>query len=122
MGKGLVGPNGERGGKVEVGFDIFRGGGEEIRNYGGNVEEEVLYLEDVECVKDSLGRGRRSGKKSLMGSMLIAKGEDCLHGWVGAGGREVKDGGVDLRVTKSLLGETPEESGGEEFRVDERAI
>ncbi|GKF69908.1 hypothetical protein Tco_0202965, partial [Tanacetum coccineum] len=35
---------------------------------------------------------------------------------------EVKGGGVDFRVTKSFLGEIPEEStresGGEEFGVD----
>nr|GFC80845.1 hypothetical protein [Tanacetum cinerariifolium] len=36
IGKGLFGPNDEIGGKVEVGFDNFRGGGEEIGNYGGN--------------------------------------------------------------------------------------
>nr|GFA18427.1 hypothetical protein [Tanacetum cinerariifolium] len=107
MGKGLFGSNSERGGKIEVRFDNFGGGGEEIRNCGG-----------------SGGRGssifKRGGveTKSLMGSMLIAKGEECLNGWVGAGSGEVKDGGVDLRVTKSLLGETPEESGSEEFRVD----
>ncbi|GKF27485.1 hypothetical protein Tco_0083379 [Tanacetum coccineum] len=41
--------------------------------------------------------------KSSMGSMLIAKGEECLDGWVRAGGGEVKGGGVDFRVTKSLL-------------------
>nr|GEZ94282.1 hypothetical protein [Tanacetum cinerariifolium] len=36
MGKGLFGPNGRRGRKVEVRFDNFRGGGEEIGNCGGN--------------------------------------------------------------------------------------
>ncbi|GJU14176.1 hypothetical protein Tco_1136572 [Tanacetum coccineum] len=36
VGKGLFDPNGERGGKEEVGFDNFGGGGEEIGNYGGN--------------------------------------------------------------------------------------
>ncbi|GJT46631.1 hypothetical protein Tco_0955346 [Tanacetum coccineum] len=35
-GKGLFGPNGGRGGKVEVGFDNFGGGGQEIGNCGGN--------------------------------------------------------------------------------------
>ncbi|GKE68679.1 hypothetical protein Tco_1526751, partial [Tanacetum coccineum] len=39
--------------------------------------------------------------------------EECLDGWVGAGGGEVKGCGVDFGVTKSLLGE----SGGEEFVV-----
>nr|GEV77838.1 hypothetical protein [Tanacetum cinerariifolium] len=84
MGKGLFGPNGERGGKVEVGFDNFVEL-EEIGNYGG-----------------SGGRGssifRRVG--------------------VRAGKGEVKGGGVDLGVTKSLLGETLGESGDEEFGVD----
>nr|GEU43605.1 hypothetical protein [Tanacetum cinerariifolium] len=36
MGKGLFGPNERRGRNVEVGFDNFGGGGEEIRNCGGN--------------------------------------------------------------------------------------
>ncbi|GJU24147.1 hypothetical protein Tco_1162768 [Tanacetum coccineum] len=55
-------------------------------------------------------------------SMLMAKGEECLDGWVRAGGGEVKGGGVDFGVTRSLLGkihgENAEESGGEEFGVD----
>ncbi|GKB06606.1 hypothetical protein Tco_0834839 [Tanacetum coccineum] len=69
------------------------------------VEEEDPYLEEGEVggVKN----------KSLMGSTLIAIGEECLDGWVGAGGGEVKGCGVDFGVTKSLLGE----SGGEEFVV-----
>nr|GEY40073.1 hypothetical protein [Tanacetum cinerariifolium] len=104
MGKGLFGPNGRKGGKVKVGFDNFRGGGEEIRNCGGN--------------------GGRGGveNKSLIGSMLIAKGEESLDGGVRAGEGEVKGGGVDLGVTKSLLGEIPEESGGEEFGIDGGAV
>nr|GEX31226.1 hypothetical protein [Tanacetum cinerariifolium] len=56
--------------------------------------------------------------KSSMGSMLIAKGEECLDGWVEAGGGEVKGGGVDLGVTKSLLGEAHGESSG----VDRGAV
>ncbi|GJU27264.1 hypothetical protein Tco_1165885 [Tanacetum coccineum] len=64
--------------------------------------------------------------KSSMGSMLMAKGEQCLDGWVRASGGEVKGGGVDFRVTKSLLGEIPREntgeSGGEEFGVDGGAV
>nr|GFA48386.1 hypothetical protein [Tanacetum cinerariifolium] len=95
--------------KVEVGFDNFKGGGEEIGNCGGNSGRGIYIF-------------RRGGggveKMCLMGSMLIAKGEECLDGWVGSHGGEVKGGGVDLGVTKSLLGETTGESGGEEFRVD----
>ncbi|GJW27489.1 hypothetical protein Tco_0044364 [Tanacetum coccineum] len=34
--KGLFGPNGGRCGKVEVRFDNFRGGGEEVENCAGN--------------------------------------------------------------------------------------
>ncbi|GJX31949.1 reverse transcriptase domain-containing protein [Tanacetum coccineum] len=55
-----------------------------------------------------------------MGSMLMANGEECLDGWVRAGGGEVKGGGVDFGVI--LLGEIPGEStgkiGGEEFGVE----
>nr|GEU52136.1 hypothetical protein [Tanacetum cinerariifolium] len=61
------------------------------------------------------GKTRGVKNKSSIGSRLIAKGEECLDGWVGAGEGEVKGGGVDLGVTKSLLGEIPGESGGEEF-------
>ncbi|GJX75909.1 hypothetical protein Tco_0322720 [Tanacetum coccineum] len=148
-GKGLFGPNGGRGRKVEVGFDNFRGG-EEIGNYGGNGGRESSIfgrgrgsLAICSMVsKDGLGGGglvvvggrsfsvskrawgevRGVENKSLMGSMLIAKGEECLDGCVGAGGLEVKGGGVDLGVTKSLLGEIPRESGYEEFRVDGGAV
>ncbi|GJW27490.1 hypothetical protein Tco_0044365 [Tanacetum coccineum] len=42
--------------------------------------------------------------------MLMAKGEECLDGWVRADGGEVKGGGVDFGVTKSLLGEIPGEN------------
>nr|GEZ26701.1 hypothetical protein [Tanacetum cinerariifolium] len=150
MGKGLFGPNGRRDGKVEVGFDNFGGGGEEIRNCGGNGGrgsfifrrgEGSLVICSMES-KDDLGGGglvvvggRSSSvskiawgevggaeNKSLMGSMLIAKGEECLDGWVRASRGEVKGGGVDLGVTKSLLGEILGESGSEEFRVDGGAV
>nr|GEZ94784.1 hypothetical protein [Tanacetum cinerariifolium] len=107
--KRLFGPNDEKGGKVEVGFDNFEGGGEEIRNCAGNGGRGSSIF----------GRGGGGVEnKSSMGSMLIAKGKECLDGWVRAGGGEVKCGGVDFGVTKSLLGETPGESGGEEIRVD----
>nr|GEW74336.1 hypothetical protein [Tanacetum cinerariifolium] len=106
--KGLFVPNGGRGEKVEVSFDNFGGGGEEIKILVAMVEEEVLYLEEVGGVEN----------KSLMISMLIAKYKECLDDWVRAGGGEVKGGGVDLGVTKSFLGETPRETGGEEVGVD----
>ncbi|GJR73341.1 hypothetical protein Tco_0085706 [Tanacetum coccineum] len=78
-GKGVFSPNGGRGGKVEVGFDDFGGGGEEIGNCSGNGEEEDLYLE--ESVKESLGRGGRSGKQEFDGIDV-----DCqslgVFGWL----------------------------------------
>ncbi|GKE60145.1 hypothetical protein Tco_1510512 [Tanacetum coccineum] len=107
-GKGLFGPNGGRGGKEEVRFDNFRGGGEEIRKCGGNGGRGSSIFE----------RGEVGGveNKSLMGSMLMANGEECLDGWVRAGGGEVKGGGVDFGVI--LLGEI----GGKEFGVEGGAM
>nr|GEW97137.1 hypothetical protein [Tanacetum cinerariifolium] len=97
--KGLFGPNGGSGGKLEGGFGY---------------------------VKESLRRGRRSGNKSSMGSKFMANGEECLDGWVGAGRGEVKGGGVNFRISKTLIGEIPREiivkSGGEVFGVDGGAI
>nr|GEU70995.1 hypothetical protein [Tanacetum cinerariifolium] len=59
-----------------------------------------------------------------MGSMLMANGEECLDGWVGAGRGEVNGGGVEFGVI--LLGEILEESmgesGGEEFGVEGGAV
>nr|GEZ99233.1 hypothetical protein [Tanacetum cinerariifolium] len=125
-GKVLFGPNGGRGGKVEVGFDNFGGGGEEVVKCGGNdgigssIFERggrLLAICSIE-LKDGLGGGglvavggrsfsvskrawREVGgveNKSFMGSMLMAKGEECLDGWVGTDGGEVKGGGVDIGV------------------------
>nr|GEX30983.1 hypothetical protein [Tanacetum cinerariifolium] len=145
-------PTKERGGKVKVGFDNFGGGGEEIEigNCGNNSGRGSsifgrgggsLAICSME-LKDGLGGGglvivggRSSSvskiawgevggveNKSLMGSMLIAKGEECLDGWVRAGRGEVKGGGVDLGVIKSLLGKTPRKSGDEEFKGDGGAV
>ncbi|GKB31368.1 hypothetical protein Tco_0870769 [Tanacetum coccineum] len=62
-------------------------------------------------------------KKVLVVRFLIDKvGEECLDGWVGAGGGEVKGGGVVFGVSRILLGVIPRdimgESGGEAFGVD----
>ncbi|GKA05515.1 hypothetical protein Tco_0684635 [Tanacetum coccineum] len=65
------------------------------------VEREVPYFEE---------KVRGVENKSSMGSMLIAKGEECLDGCVEASRGEVKGGGVEFGVTKSLLGEIPRES------------
>ncbi|GJT73074.1 hypothetical protein Tco_1032360, partial [Tanacetum coccineum] len=52
-------------------------------------------------------------KKSSMRSKFMANGEECLDGWVGAGGGEVKGGGVDFGVSRTFLGEIPGENIGE---------
>ncbi|GKA89515.1 hypothetical protein Tco_0811327 [Tanacetum coccineum] len=120
-GKELFGPNGGRGGKVELGFDNFGGGGEETGNCGGNGGRGSSIF----------GRGGGSLaicsmelKDGLGGRGLIVVGGRSSS--VGAGGGEVKGGGVDFGVTKSLLGETPgentRESGGDKFRVDGVAV
>nr|GEU42652.1 hypothetical protein [Tanacetum cinerariifolium] len=119
MGKGLFGPNGRRGGKVEIRFNSFGGGGDEIGNFGGNGAR----------VSSIFGRGGGSlaicsmkSKDDLRGGGLVVVAEECLYGWVGAGEGEVKGSGVDLGVTKSLLCEATKESGGEEFRINGGAI
>nr|GEW20260.1 reverse transcriptase domain-containing protein [Tanacetum cinerariifolium] len=65
-------------------------------------------------------------KISFIGSMFMANEEDCLDGWDGAGGGEVKGGGVDLGVVNSLLGEILEdvigERCGDTIRVDGGAV
>ncbi|GJX88332.1 hypothetical protein Tco_0340346 [Tanacetum coccineum] len=52
-------------------------------------------------------------KISSTGSKFMANGEDCLDGCDGAGGGEVKGGGVDFGVLKSWSGEIPGETMGE---------
>nr|GEZ30475.1 hypothetical protein [Tanacetum cinerariifolium] len=104
-GGGLFGPNGKRDGKVEVGFDNFGGGGEEIENYSGNGGRGSSMFSRG---GGSLAICLMESKDGLGGGGLVVVGER-------AAGGEVKGGGIDLGVTKSLLGETPRESGGEEF-------
>ncbi|GJV51521.1 hypothetical protein Tco_1447262 [Tanacetum coccineum] len=55
-------------------------------------------------------------KISSSGSKFMANAEDCLDGCDGAGGGEVKGGGVDLGVVNSLLGEIPGDVMGEKGR------
>ncbi|GJS33117.1 hypothetical protein Tco_0531499 [Tanacetum coccineum] len=73
------------------------------------VEEKVPYVGGVE-------------NKSLVGSKLMTSGEECLDAWVGAGGRDVKVGGVVFEVSRFLLGVIPGditgESGGKAFGLD----
>ncbi|GKB45510.1 hypothetical protein Tco_0896263 [Tanacetum coccineum] len=106
--KGLLRRKGRSGGKFEGGFggNVGSCGGRGRR--GGSI----------------VGRGGGSLAKRSMDSKdgLGANGEESLDGWVGASGAEVKGGGVDFRVSRTLLGEIPRvimgESGGEAFRVD----
>ncbi|GKB18024.1 hypothetical protein Tco_0851947 [Tanacetum coccineum] len=83
------------------------------------VEEKEEYL--LVCQR-KFKEKREEWKKSLMGSKFMANGEECLDGWVGVGGGEVKGGGVDFGVSRTLLGEIPGEiigeSGGEVFGFD----
>ncbi|GKD37566.1 hypothetical protein Tco_1257773 [Tanacetum coccineum] len=63
--------------------------------------------------------------KSSEGSKLMASGKECLDGWIGAGGGEVKGSGIVFGVSRIEFGMIPEdnigESGGEAFRLDEGA-
>ncbi|GJX32336.1 hypothetical protein Tco_0242191 [Tanacetum coccineum] len=65
-------------------------------------------------------------KMSSTGSKFMVRGEECLEGRVGADGGEVKGGGDDFGVSKSLVGEIPRvvigESGGEIFGDDGGAV
>ncbi|GJZ98918.1 retrovirus-related pol polyprotein from transposon TNT 1-94 [Tanacetum coccineum] len=107
------------GGKYKGGF------GGNVRSYGGS------------CV----GRGGRGGSIVRRGGGSLAKhsmeSKDGLGGggfidlggrsssWVGASGGEVKGGGVDFGVSRTLIGEIPSdimgESVGETFGVNDRA-
>ncbi|GJW07005.1 uncharacterized mitochondrial protein-like protein [Tanacetum coccineum] len=112
-GKGLFGPNGRRGGKV--GFDEFRGGGEEVGNCGGNGGRGSSIF----------GRGGGSlaicsmeSKDDLGGGGLVVVG-----GRSSSVSRELREvGGVDNKsaigsvVDGSKCEECLMESGGEEFR------
>ncbi|GJR57143.1 hypothetical protein Tco_1499305 [Tanacetum coccineum] len=124
-GKGLFGPNGGSGGKVEAWFDNFGRGGEEIRNCGSNGRRGSslfgrgggsLTICSIES-KDGLGGGglvvvggRSSGVRSvwMVGLDLV---EDKSKVVV-----------LTLESVKSLLGEIPKESGSEEFGVDRGAV
>ncbi|GJY94095.1 hypothetical protein Tco_0510456 [Tanacetum coccineum] len=59
---------------------------------------------------------------SSVRSKLMASGEECLDGWVGADGGEVKGDGVVFSVSRIVFGMIPEdikgESGGEALGLD----
>ncbi|GJW16639.1 hypothetical protein Tco_0024075 [Tanacetum coccineum] len=91
-GKRLLGPIGGSGGEFE------RGLGGNVGSCGGNG-----------------GRGRSISERGggSLAKLLMESKREYLDGWVGAGGGEVKGGGVDFRVSRTLLGEIPEEIIGE---------
>nr|GEV00226.1 hypothetical protein [Tanacetum cinerariifolium] len=92
-----------RGGKVEVGFDNFGGGGEEIINCGGNGGRGSSIFRRGRGSLAICSMESKDGQEEE-GWLLLVEGEEFLDGWFGASGGEVKGGGVDLEVTKSLLG------------------
>ncbi|GJS19354.1 hypothetical protein Tco_0447986 [Tanacetum coccineum] len=76
--------------------------------------------------KNACGEVGGVKKISSMGSKFMIKGEECLEGCVCASGKEVKGGGDDFRVSKSLLGEIPGvvigKSSGETFGDNRGAV
>ncbi|GJT99405.1 hypothetical protein Tco_1109744 [Tanacetum coccineum] len=83
-------------------------GGSIARIGGGSLAKRSMELND--------GLGGR-------GFVVVGgSSEECLDGWVRAGGGEVKGGDVVFRVSRIEFGMTLEdnigESGGEAFRLD----
>nr|GEV70370.1 hypothetical protein [Tanacetum cinerariifolium] len=103
---GRCGGNGERGGSIAG----RRGGrfakrwidSNDGRGRGGLV---VLGGRSSRESKSACGEVGWVEKISSTGSNLMVKGDECLEGCVGAGGGEVRGGGDDFGVRKSLLGE-----------------
>ncbi|GJZ64138.1 hypothetical protein Tco_0620559 [Tanacetum coccineum] len=72
-------------------------------------------------LKEDLGE-KLEVEVAMVEEEFMASGEECLDGWVGAGRREVKGGGVVFGVSRILLGEIPRDimgdTSGEAFEVD----
>ncbi|GKD13988.1 hypothetical protein Tco_1198395, partial [Tanacetum coccineum] len=87
----------------------------------GNLKEDLGEMLEVEVamVEEEVGGVEN---KSSVESKFMASGEECLDGWVGADRGEAKGGGVDFIVSRTLLGEIPDDimgkSSGESFEVD----
>ncbi|GJW60177.1 hypothetical protein Tco_0109512 [Tanacetum coccineum] len=86
-GKGLFGPNGRRGGKVEVGFGNFGGGREEVGNCGGNGGRGSSIFK---IGGGSLAICSMESKDDLGGGGLVIVGGRSSSGVVGLSGLEVK--------------------------------
>ncbi|GJX17519.1 hypothetical protein Tco_0218351 [Tanacetum coccineum] len=104
-GKGLFGPNGRRGGKV--GFDEFRGGGEEVGNCGGNGGGGLVV---VGGRSSSVSRELREvggvDNKSAIGSVVDgSKCEECL---MESGGEEFRS----LLEGRLIVGGVRDDQGG----------
>nr|GFA04914.1 hypothetical protein [Tanacetum cinerariifolium] len=82
---------------VEIGgrgcsmVEIDRRGGFVARIDGGSLTKRSM--------ESNVGLGGIENKSSVR-SKLMASGEECLDGWVGAGEGQVKGGGVDFRVSR----------------------
>ncbi|GKF89752.1 hypothetical protein Tco_0263715, partial [Tanacetum coccineum] len=90
----MLGPNGRSGGKFERGFGENVGGCGGNGGRGGSVAERgggSLAKGSMES-KDGLG----GGGFVVLGGTSSSESKKCLDGWVGAGGGEVKGGGVDF--------------------------
>ncbi|GJR07746.1 hypothetical protein Tco_0790398 [Tanacetum coccineum] len=116
-GNGLLGPNGGSGRKFKGGLCGNVGSCGSNGGRGGFIDEKG---------RGSLAKGSMESKDGLGGEGFVVLGERSSNGWVGAGGGEVKGGGVDFGVSRILLGEIPREimgeSGGEVFGVDGGAV
>ncbi|GJQ99759.1 hypothetical protein Tco_0522744 [Tanacetum coccineum] len=104
--EGLLGPNGRRCGGIGG-----RGGSMTGRGGGWFAKHSIVSNE-----------GHSGGRLVVRRANV----EDCLEGFEGVGGREVKGGGVVLGVLKSRLGEIPSEvireSGGDIIGLDGGAV
>nr|GEW04993.1 hypothetical protein [Tanacetum cinerariifolium] len=72
----------------------------------GSLKEDIREKMEVEAemVEEKAGGVEN---KSLVGSKLMSGGEECLDGWVGVRGGDVKGGGVFFGVSRILLSVIP---------------
>ncbi|GJW11598.1 hypothetical protein Tco_1577425 [Tanacetum coccineum] len=107
---------------AEVAKSLKEDFGEKLEVEAAMVEEKIPCERSSSVSKSIRGEVGGVKNKSSVGSMLMASGEECLDGWVGAGGRDVKGGGVVFGVSRILLGVVPgdimRESGSEAFGVN----
>nr|GEV56746.1 hypothetical protein [Tanacetum cinerariifolium] len=118
--KKYQGSNSGDGGNIGDGVKITG----RVIGFGGGIGEA---RGDMEKLGDELSRLKLGGVEntSLVGSKLMDSGEECLDGWVEAGGGEVKGGGVVFGVSRiefvTILEDNTGESGAEAFGLDREA-